>query len=314
MSPTGISLSDGDFGVLDLLLSGKQRVWIVISLESVDRYASFVRSTLVKDPCCTEKNCKSDKPCSHCECPKIAFHRKGFMFSPSVLRKNDIDYSTFVQSTGDVVYVPSGRPWGFINLDLCVSESVNYETFTNLVRNDRNNFCFCPKKVSGRVKLRFILEKFKAIPLGATEIRCKKGTCAKSQTPFTPETLAQHERDCHNCPVCENTYIYVHDRHRHVLTHNSVIQCTLCDRSFNDKRLLGRHMNRVHEGGAKIPCVNCKRSILERNMEAHMENCRPETCKKCKRLFATAHFLAQHIPFCKAAGMSWSREKKIKKK
>ena len=96
---------------------------------------------------------------------------------------------------------------------------------------------------------------------------------------------------------------------------DSRYMCTLCPKSFGQKRNLTRHIL-THED-AKYPCLHCTKSFHRKDLKSkHEDKCfvrsgqkDDRTCNLCSKVLSKKSHLVRHRKICKLK----QQEKKLKK-
>jgi uncharacterized Zn-finger protein len=103
------------------------------------------------------------------------------------------------------------------------------------------------------------------------------------------------------CPICEKTSATRRAHLAHVKTHGETekVKCSMCDKWFKSKHVLGVHKYNVHQPSPRMPCPICKKIFKTRQSEAqhlkrHEANIKI-TCSFCEKIFSNRNSLSCHL-------------------
>ncbi len=133
-----------------------------------------------------------------------------------------------------------------------------------------------------------------------------------SEDTLTIRVKAEHDRpvdDIHpktelfTCTMCNRSFtekrnldIHVDEIHKKV----KPFSCTLCEKSFNQKSNLTTHLDTVHYKLKSFPCTLCEKSFTAKGtLSQHVNNVhhkqKPFSCTLCEKSFHNKSQLAHHV-------------------
>ena len=110
----------------------------------------------------------------------------------------------------------------------------------------------------------------------------KMHKCSQCTKYYLFESTLRHHRHSHTKQKlfrcffgsCQKSYKHPQDLNHHTTLHQQVtFTCELCDKMFNQKRLLKRH-EVIHTNALPFTCTNCQQSFrqMEPTIQAQSEN------------------------------------------
>ena len=114
----------------------------------------------------------------------------------------------------------------------------------------------------------------------------------------------RHKTLDHKCPICKHKFSKYSAVERHMIKHQLIFICSLCEEVFTSQAKLINHLTEKHgyEELNKViyPCPLCRvkhESLKELNEHVHLEHkvAKDQACNKCDRLFCTKAILTMHL-------------------
>ena len=133
-------------------------------------------------------------------------------------------------------------------------------------------------------------------------------TCSVCQKQFKSKlTLEMHINSAHKelklfaCTMCKKSFISPEYLTQHTdLAHKNAETCTVCQKQFNARLTLEKHMKAVHGEFKVFLCTLCdktfvQKGILSQHINAVHRKLKPFTCKSCNKSFSRKSSLSEHI-------------------
>ena len=126
------------------------------------------------------------------------------------------------------------------------------------------------------------------------EIRCSRCPsifAAESQLKQHTKRACRETQEPMKCEKCNKTYtnritLVMHNKRMHLGT---TYPCTLCERKFNEKGNLRRHMVQIHTDLKAYQCPKCQKMFGDSgNMKRHIRHVHDKArcpCPKCGKLY-----------------------------
>ena len=184
------------------------------------------------------------------------------------------------------------RLYGFCDKFSVMLDTVGIRQSKRLIENRNKLVCNCPPKKNNKPR---------------------KIVCKICDASFKKKDLEDHVKSVHEiligekksfrCPLCEKIFESKMGIIRHIdLYHKGLekLECPTCKREFRGKGVLDRHIAVVHERKKPHLCTICGKAfpagfVLKNHIRLVHEGKRPHVCDSCGKTFKTPHQLKNHI-------------------
>ena len=184
------------------------------------------------------------------------------------------------------------RLYGFCDKFSVMLDTVGIRQSKRLIENRNKLVCNCPPKKNNKPR---------------------KIVCKICDASFKKKDLEDHVKSVHEiligekksfrCPLCEKIFESKMGIIRHIdLYHKGLekLECPTCKREFRGKGVLDRHIAVVHERKKPHLCTICGKAfpagfVLKKHIRLVHEGKRPHVCDSCGKTFKTPHQLKNHI-------------------
>ena len=155
------------------------------------------------------------------------------------------------------------RLYGFCDKFSVMLDTVGIKQSKRLIENRNKLVCTCPPKKNHKPR----------------KIMCKM--CDAS---FKKKDLEDHVKSVHEILIGEK----------------KSFRCPQCEKIFESKAGIIRHIDLYHKGLEKLECPTCKREfrgkgVLDRHIAVVHERKKPHLCKICGKTFSAGFLLKNHI-------------------
>uniref|UniRef100_A0A1Q3F4F1 Uncharacterized protein n=1 Tax=Culex tarsalis TaxID=7177 RepID=A0A1Q3F4F1_CULTA len=111
------------------------------------------------------------------------------------------------------------------------------------------------------------------------------------------QELAQEEKSL-TCSECGKVFLSAKAFRVHKSSHDQPIACEVCGKTFNGKKMLTRHVKRVHGNADRFECHICHKKVITmtvlQNHISIMHSNEQFKCKYCPRLYPSKTSLTYH--------------------
>ena len=187
------------------------------------------------------------------------------------------------------------RLYGFCDKFSVMLDIVGVRQSKRLIENRNKLVCTCPAKKNHKSQ------------------KSQKVVCKMCDASFKKKDLEDHMKSVHEiligekksfrCPLCEKIFESKMGIIKHInLNHKGLekLECPTCKREFRGKGVLNKHIAVIHEGKKPHLCTICGKAfpsgfVLKHHIRLVHEGKRPHVCDNCGKTFKTPQQLKNHI-------------------
>ena len=184
------------------------------------------------------------------------------------------------------------RLYGFCDKFSVMLDTVGITQSKRLIENRNKLVCTCPPKKNNKPR----------------KIMCKMCNASYKKKDLEDHVKSVHEiligeKKSFRCPLCEKIFESKMGIIRHVdLYHKGLekLECPTCKREFKGKGVLNNHIAVIHERKKPHLCTICGKAfptgfVLKNHIKLVHEGKRPHVCDTCGKTFKTPQQTKNHI-------------------